>query len=124
MSASSSELFRRGVVLPATSEALFAMRADAIEDPNSYQVVAFADDEQFYRIWKTGVFLQINLTCDVLIDDYEQTEVRNSLGMLPRILADATQDRSLLDEDRRLLERIKSLAIAAECNGTSLFFIF
>ncbi len=124
MSASSTELFRRGVVLPKNSKALLDLRSDTIEDIELYRVATFANDAQFYRIWKTGVFLQINSKCNVMIDDFEEEEVRNTLGAIPPVITEAIQDKSLQVEDRQLLEEIKSLAIEAQQRGAALFLIF
>jgi hypothetical protein len=120
----SAELFRRGVVLPTSREALMEIQADQITDDELFRVAAFSDSEQFYRVWATGVFLQINRSCGLMIDDYESEEIASSFDAIVDLLRSAEKHEALVAEDRHLLRRIRELAIEAKAMNTSLFFIF
>ena len=123
MKPSVTELFRRGIVVPQTQDALRELRSDDIKDQSRFKVIEFPDDEQFYRIWNAGVFQEINRTCGTMIDDYESEEVINDLDTLTAVLEASISKRSFLDQDKRLLQQIRDLAVEANTLKTSLFFI-
>ena len=124
MKPSSTELFRRGMVLPLSESALLEIRSDTITDQSHFRVVPFTGDEQFYRIWKTGVFLEINRRYGTMIDDFESENIEGDFDMLANLLLDASNDNSLLEQDRDLLREMRDLAVQAKGVKTSLFFIF
>src|ERR1051326_2708442 len=99
MTNSSSQLFRRGVVLPRTAEAMTDFQHDSIKDETRFKVASFSGDEQFYRIWKTNVFLEINRKCNLMIDDHEHTEVSDSLEMFASLIDRAAHCDGILLED-------------------------
>ena len=66
-----SELYRRGVVLPLDNDAELQLRTCDCEPNANVDCVSLDDDELFEALWLTGVFPEINQQCDALIGDYE-----------------------------------------------------
>lgn len=68
-----SELYRRGIVLPLTDEAESALRQNNVTETTDVECLDLATDKYFYMVWP--VFQQVNHLCETIFDDYEETLV-------------------------------------------------
>lgn len=66
-----SEIWRRGVVMPHTSEVAQQINDWDIDESAAVDYLPIADETLFLRLWDIGLFATINKTCATLIDDYE-----------------------------------------------------
>lgn len=124
MPLSFTEVFRRGLVLPLSKEALDEMHAGSLSDVNAFRAVMFLDDPQFYRVWETGVFSDINQECSLLIDDYETTEIKDGFAWIAGQLKAAASRQTVEAQDQALLHRMAHLMLEAEALKASVFCVF
>jgi len=119
-----SDLFRRGIIVPKHAASLKAVEEDSIDSPEGFWHLKFSDQKQFERIWSTGLFSEINEKCHTLIDDYEQESVsEKKVHMIIKICRDRLLDKRLNEPDRKILNGIADLAENAAGIGMPLFFI-
>lgn len=120
-----SEFFRRGVIAPLSQSAAKAMRDDLVDSMNEFDYVPIEDDQQFERLWQSGHFQEINKSCGLLIDDYEEeTAPPATLVDVVKFLNQASLDQAMDKVDREAFAKIATLAISAEARKMPIKFIF
>lgn len=118
-----SALYRRGVVLPLTTEAVEAFRSSEVEEATPVRHLSISDDGAFTLFWQAGIFAEINARCDSLIDDYEDEEVDRA--KIPRLI-EAVEGVAHRSSDARVLEFCRELLRLGEQAAAldrPLFFI-
>ncbi|MCB1099807.1 MAG: hypothetical protein KDN22_29840 [Verrucomicrobiae bacterium] len=70
-----SEVWRRGVVVPLTNDSANEMAQFAVSSEAEALCLPIDTDALFYEIWATNLFQDINRSCGVLIDDYEEEKL-------------------------------------------------
>ncbi len=71
-----SEVWRRGIVLPLTRETAIEMSECYVSEESEVKYLPIRSDSLFDELWKTNLFQEINSSCNTLIDDYEEEELR------------------------------------------------
>jgi hypothetical protein len=66
-----SELWRRGVIMPLTSDAAAKMNDGEIDESTEVYFLPISTHNLFSSLWGIGLFDRINQACGTLIDDYE-----------------------------------------------------
>jgi len=91
-----SALFRRGIVLPLNDRAEEALRSNDVEKNTIVQHLPIPDDAFFEKLWKIGIFHEINQRCGSLIDDYEEefievTRIPSLTEAIEKVSGETTQ---------------------------------
>jgi len=116
-----TQLYRRGIVLPRTPEALDAIRSNDVSEQTQVSLFMFQSHGDFYGGWR--VFEEINAQCGTIIDDYEETEVApEDIKKMMVILA--RLGRGASPEDARFYTAFTELCGQALQLGMPLFFMF
>ena len=88
-----SELYRRGMVVPLSQDALGAIRSSTVSEGTSVAVASLATESDFEWLWAKGFFAEINDRTGALLDDYEEDEI--GVEHVVDVLRVATQFQSI-----------------------------
>ena len=88
-----SELYRRGMVVPLSQDALGAIRSSTVSESTSVAVASLATESDFEWLWAKGFFAEINDRTGALLDDYEEEEI--GVEHVVDVLRVATQFQSI-----------------------------
>ena len=120
-----SEIFRRGVVLPLTDDAESHLRANDVSEGMSVRYLEIADQILFEALWASGVFQRINERAGILIDDYEEEFVEKDA--LPEIRHAVDEVRSsavpLNSRVQGFLETLSGLVAEAQRMERPMLFV-
>lgn len=75
-----SELYRRGIVIPLDVEAELSLRNNDVTECTNVRVLQIPDDGIFEKLWRIGLFQEINSRCSTLLDDYEEGWIEAKLA--------------------------------------------
>jgi hypothetical protein len=119
-----SELYRRGIVIPLDDSAEERMRKDDVIESMSVHFVPLAN-EVFVQLWRMGFFYKINEHCSVLLDDYEQDVVEPlHAKRLLEIVSAITRDlRKQPDELTSFLHELHAAVSIAADIGRPMWFV-
>lgn len=119
-----SELFRRGIVLPLDENAINQLNNDAVKEDINVRVIDFDGDEDFFKVWETGVFSVINSRYSRMIDDYENEKLDcNLIDIETELLSFVVKYAD--DSDLKLFfDDFLNIYNEAKKNRMPLYFIF
>ena len=66
-----SELYRRGMVVPLSQDALGAIRSSTVSESTSVAVASLATESDFEWLWAKGFFAEINDRTGALLETIE-----------------------------------------------------
>lgn len=119
-----SERWRRGVVVPLDDKALKAIRDFYVPTLASVIVAELRSDQDFYKLWRLGLFEDINETTGAYVDDYEEREV--PADQVSRLLAVVQKFRRRVDLPQYLqpfLHDLEEVCRTAERVSMPVWFI-
>lgn len=117
-----SQFFRRGVIRPLDAAAAQQLAAFRIDSPIRVEWLPIMNDDEFARIWETGVLQRINETCGVNISDYEETELpaKNTESALRAVRHDA----GIPDSMGQFIQSLDGLLSDALTTNKNVYFVF
>jgi hypothetical protein len=115
--------FRRGVVLPLDDRAEESLRSNDVEVNTRVKHLTIPDDGLFEKLWKTGIFHEINRRCSSQIDDYEEEfieapRIPDLTAAIETIAGETTQA-----DLRAFLTELHKLTTAASMLGRPVLFV-
>lgn len=118
-----TELFRRGIVMPLTDEALEEIEANDVSEATAVRYVAIRADGLFESLWSRGLFADINQRCNVCLDDYEEDWIDSA--DLKHVLAavDAQLSKYSSPPVTQFLVDLKRLVMEAIASKSPLLFV-
>lgn len=119
-----SEVYRRGIVVPLSKDSLMNIRNDKVTEGDLVEILRLNDDDLFYRIWKAGVFTELNKICSSLVDDQEQEEVHSNLEQLQKFLHRLEASDHLERDIILFLSSFRTLVEEAISRKMPLLFLF
>jgi len=116
------QLYRRGVVRPLDKRAAKELATFNVVTPIRVEWLSILGDDQFGRIWESGILQRINKACGIVISDYEEVELKaGDVAKALHVLEDVdVENRDVL----MFVERLKALLRDAEATASSVYFIF
>lgn len=119
-----SELFRRGIVLPTTQQAMDALAANDVREGMDVQCLEIRSDRDFYALWATGIFASINSLAGTRINDYEEAMLPPEYVAVLEVIVRTQELREESPTIRAYLQKLLNLCSAAIDFRMPLFFIF
>ena len=120
-----TELFRRGIVVPLDSDAEEALRNGDVDATTNVQHLIIPDNGLFERLWRIGLFSEINAQCGSMVDDYEEDFIEAPSVAGIRLAIDVIErspfSRSL--EVAKFLEDMRALVELASMGSHPVVFV-
>jgi len=120
-----SELYRRGVVLPATEEAEEKLRINDVDQQTPVEYLQIKDELLFELLWELQLFETINARTGSLIDDYEEEFIEpEDVGRIREAVDEILlKEGAQCSEIRSFLRELSRLAAKAERSQRALLFV-
>ncbi len=118
-----SELWRRGIVIPLTTDKALEMARFSVSSESDTLYLEIDSQEKFERLWQSHLFQDINQRCACHIGNYEEEPLPPE--MLKNVLEVIAEHRagSQDDEQDDFLERLERLVARAGSLGFPVYFV-
>jgi hypothetical protein len=120
-----TELYRRGVVLPLSSDAEKLLLQNDIEMDTPVDYLEIPDQAFFELLWELGLFQEINSRVGSMIDDYEQEFIAaESLRLVRDAVEAISMQRAMMRGDiHEFLSKLKILTEKGIALKRSMLFV-
>ena len=118
-----TEIYRRAIVLPLDNNALKDIEEDKINSDTNVLLIDLQEEDFFSMVWATGIFTGINQRYNIIIDDYEEECLEQTIG-LSEFIKDFSHRIKDTSDINKFFQEFQNLAIEAEKRKSPIYFIF